>query len=636
MVMNLDKGSISTEYGNTASQSSAKIDASIPKVLGQDRKINGSILLPDNKFLLFYSTLYKTGDFSSSYMYLFDPEGDLITLLFATSNNPNDTYYDINTGHLNFSPEYPITGEARVAANGDIIVYFTDNYKNVKVDGPTNIEYIDEYNPPRTFNITRQLNNLKDGAPANSLYVKVPGAKNSFTGKHVDYLNLFLTTKKIPQIRQHKLIKGGILETGAYHLCLAYATEDYTETNVYTVSQPVYIPKGNYLDNGVTPAVPFEHMTGAPATTQTSFAIQWEYSWRSDMLGSLDSPMYDENYPYIVPYIIKVSGNARTAYKLPLVPVETLGTITFTGNENYAISSVENIVLDRATYLSAKTITQLDNKLYLGNLTARKDIGFQRFAGNIRTIPVIKKIKRFDNRVFDTLNLNYGYTQITKRDSTNGDYYQQFDDYKFISTYYNKYQITSIFDGDTDFWTQDEENPAIYYPDTEVNRMGGYRNQYTASYLKSYRRGEVYGLYISFVLNDGTETYAYHVPGRMQDDLGTWYFNSGNEAFMTERGTSASGFAPYFTVEEDDNGTLRPSSIQNFDLKEKLGDYHYNKVYDTSKEIIPNRVRNDEEYSMGYWANENETYPETPDFELFDVDSFGNATPAGFDVYTDG
>ncbi len=636
MVMNLDKGSISTEYGNTVSQSSAKIDNSIPKVLGQDRKINGSILLPDNKFLLFYSTLYKSNNTSSSYIYLFDPEGDLMTLLFATSDNPTDEYYDINTGHLNFSPEYPITGEARVAANGDVVVYFTDNYKNIKVDGPTNIEYIDDYNPPRTFNITRQLANIKNGATANCLYSKLPGAKNGFTGKNVDYLNLFLTTKKIPQIKDHKLIKGGILETGAYYLCLAYATEEYTETNVYTVSQPVYIPKGNYLDNGVTPAVPFEHMTGAPANTQTSFAIQWQYSWRTDMPGSLDSPMYDENYPYIVPYIIKVSGNARTAYKLPLVPVEQLGTITFTGNENYGISSVDNIVLDRATYLSAKTITQLDNKLYLGNLTARKDIGFQRFAGNIITIPVIKKMKRFDNRVFDTLNLNYGYTQILKKYNDDGTYYQQFDDYKFISTYYNKYQLTSIFDGDNDFWTQDEDNPSIYYPDTEINRMGGYKNQYTASYLKSYRRGEVYALYISFVLNDGTETYAYHVPGRIQDNLNTWYFDPANTESMPENGYSPSGYAPYFTVEEDDNGTLRPSSIQNFDLKEKLGNYHYNKIYDTSKEVIPNRVRTDEEYSMGYWSNENETYPETPDFVLYDVDSSGNATPAGFDVYVDG
>jgi len=634
MVMNLDKGSISTEYGNTVSQSSAKIAATIPNVLGQDRKINGSILLPDNKFLLFYSTLYKSNNTSSSYIYLFDPEGDLMTLVFATSDNPTDQYYDVNTGHLNFSPEYPITGEARVAANGDVVVYFTDNYKNVKVDGPTNIEYIDEYNPPRTFNITRQLSNLKNGATANCLYLKVTNTANGFTGKNVDYLNLFLTSKKIPQVKEHKLIKGGILETGAYYLCMAYATEDYTETNVYTVSQPVYVPKGNYLDNGVTPAVPFEHMTGAPATTQTSFAIQWEYSWRTDMPGSLDSPMYDENYPYIVPYIIKVSGNARTAYKLPLVPVEVLGTITFTGNENYGISSVENIVLDRATYLSAKTVTQLDNKLYLGNLTARKDIGFQRFAGNIRTIPVIKKIKRFDNRVFDTLNLNYGYTQILKKNNDNGTYYQQFDDYKFISTYYNKYQISSIFDGDTNFWTQDVDNPAIYYPATETNRMGGYRNQYTASYLKSYRRGEVYGLYISFVLNDGTETYAYHIPGRTQDNLDTWYFNSGNGAAMTERGYSPSGFAPYFTVEEDDNGTLRPSSIQNFDLREKLGDYHYNKVYDTGKEIITNRERTDDEYSMGYWANENETYPETPDFKLFDVTSSGESLASNTDLYT--
>lgn len=636
MVMNLDKGSISTEYGNTVSQASAKIDDSIPKILGQDRKINGSILLPDNKFLLFYSTLYKTGDFSSSYIYLFDPEGDLMTLLFATSDNPDDQYYNINTGHLNFSPEYPITGEARVAANGDVIVYFTDNYKNVKVDGPTNIEYIDEYNPPRTFNITRQLTNLKNGAPVTSLYLKIPGKKNTFTGKHVDYLNLFLTTKKIPEIKDHKLIKGGVLETGAYYLCLAYATEDYTETNVYTVSQPVYIPKGNYLDNGVTPVTPFEHMSGAPANTQTAFAIQWAYSYRSDTAESQDFPLYDNNYPYIVPYIIKVSGTARSAFKLPLVPTELLGTITFTGNENYAISSLENIVLDRATYLTAKTITQLDNKLYLGNLTARKDIGFQRFAGNIQTIPVIKQLKRFDNRVYDNINLNYGYTGIFKK--YDDPYDSLFQDYRYNTNYYNKYQLTSIYDGDTYFWTEDENDAGVYYPATETNRMGGYKNQYTASYLKSYRRGEVYALYISFVLNDGTETYAYHIPGRPSSELYGFYSTPVDfDHPLDETGDTSDPYGPYLGMREyDGNNNPKYSSLQNFDLKERLGRYHYNKIYDTSKEVIPDRLRTDDEYSMGYWQNENETYPKTDDFKVFEVNSSGEAVDTENPLYTYG
>lgn len=624
MIMNLDKGSISTEYGNTVANSSVRISNSIP--VGEDRKPNGSILLPDNKFLLFYSTLYTDTNTSTSYIYLFDPEGDLMTLVFATSNNSNDPYYSLDTGHLNFSPDYPITGEARVAANGDIIVYFTDNYKDVKIEPITKIEYINKYNPPRTFNITRQLQNIRNGASPSNLYVKIAGTKGAFTGKNVDYLNLFLVTSKIPQVIDHRLLKGGILETGAYYLCLAYATEDFTETNIYTVSQPVYIPIGNYIDtgnsgSGVTPAVPFEHMTGAPANTQTSFSIQWKFATREYADPDGNTSHYDKNYPYIVPYIIKLSGTARSAYKLPLVPLSEEGVVTFTGNENYAVSSVEDIVLDKATYLTAKTMTQLDNKLYLGNLTARKDIGFQRFTSNIVTTPVIKKFKRFDNRVFDNLNLNYGYTQILKK--YEGTYNQDFDDYKLVNTYYNKYQISSIYDGDTTFWI--DTNTAENTP----NRMGGYRNQYIASYLKSYRRGEVYALYISFVLNDGTETYAYHIPGRNYTAL-TVYHSSGLSADLIEEGwdyTATTAKNSYIN-ETNDTG-LSKVGVTNKDLFDKLGFYKYNKVYDTSREIASERLDDSAEHSMGFWRNETESYPETNDFKIFDVDTFGNPVDTG-------
>ncbi len=609
MVMNLDKGAIASEYGNTPSPATVRIQQTI----NDDRKINGSILLPDNKFIVFYSKKYTNT--STSYIYLYDSEGDMMTLLFATSNNSNDPYYDPDTKHLNFSIEYPITGEARVAANGDVIVYFTDNYKNVAVEPITNIEYLEEYNPPRTFNITRQLKNLKDGAPVTALYTTRSGTKGQTTGKNVDALNLFLISNKIPQINTHRVIKGGILETGAYYLCLAYANEDFTETNIYTVSQPVYIPKGNYSTDGLSPAVPFEHMTGAPAGTQTSFGIIWQYG-----VKGADT---DVNYNYLVPYIIKVSGNAREAYKLPLAPLTNIGSITFTGTENYATASVDDIVLDKATYLTAKTLTQLDNKLYLGNITARKDIGYQRFANNIQTVPVIKKVKRFDARVYDTLNLNYGYTQILKQ-SSSGTYNQDFDDYKFISNYYTKYQTPTLYDSDTDFWTS--IGGGAYQAATRPEDMGGYRNQKYASYLKSYRRGEVYALYISFVLNDGTETYAYHVPGRDRTLVEAWLANNSTDVSeeVFPNGTSTSGDIDYAFEEYDVNASAYRKSSLNFDLAERIGSYEYNKINDTSRTILPNRNNTDDAHLMGLWRNESEFYPQTDDFTIMSVDAFGN------------
>jgi len=619
MVMNLDKGAIASEYGNTPSPATVRIQ----QTLTDDRKINGSILLPDNKFIVFYSKKYTNT--STSYIYLYDSEGDMMTLIFATSNESTDPYYNLNAGHLNFSIEYPITGEARVAANGDVVVYFTDNYKNVAVDPVTNIEYVENYNPPRTFNITRQLTNLKNGAPVTALYVS-SSDKFNVTGKHIDYLNLFLTTKKIPEIKTHKLIKGGVLETGSYYLCLAYATEEFTETNIYTVSQPVYVPKGNYRDNGLTPVVPFEHMVGAPTGTQTAFAIKWTYS---ELIDGATTVSFDTNYPYIAPYIIKYAGNTKTAYKLPLIPTESMGDITFTGNENYATSSVEDIVLDKATYLTSKSLTQLDNKLYLGNLTARKDVGYQRFANNIQLVPQVKEIKRFDSRVYDILNLNYGYTEILKKYNSDGTYYQDFDDYKIISNIYGRYQLSSIYDGDTYFW------PSPTSPQTPESLMGGYRNQYTASYLKSYRRGEVYAFYVSLVLNDGTETYAYHIPGREMDRLQVIDLSTDEIINLNETGQTTYSNPEFLTINGTDGlGGSEATSIANPDLQERLGNYIYSKIVDTSEGVVPDRSSAGSALqNMGYWENENEFYPVTPDFTTFTVDSSGNAEDTGAPLY---
>ena len=80
---------------------------------------------------------------------------------------------------------------------------------------------------------------------------------------------------------------------------------------------------------------------------------------------------------------------------------------------------------------------------------------------------------------------------------------------------------------------EDSDNPTSYTPDGLTNATGsyaeilqdllteddrttlkGYRDVKHSFKKKSYRRGEVYAFYISFVLKDGTETYAYHIPGR--------------------------------------------------------------------------------------------------------------------------
>ena len=58
---------------------------------------------------------------------------------------------------LNFKRSHPITGVYRQDAKNDIIIYFTDNYFTVDEDINEATYHVSDYNPPRTFNVTRQL-----------------------------------------------------------------------------------------------------------------------------------------------------------------------------------------------------------------------------------------------------------------------------------------------------------------------------------------------------------------------------------------------------------------------------------------------------------------------------------------------
>ena len=52
------------------------------------------------------------------------------------------------------------------------------------------------------------------------------------------------------------------------------------------------------------------------------------------------------------------------------------------------------------------------NRLYLANLRSRKDIGYQRFANEIKIEPIQKAVFKFDNRVFNINSLNQGYAAM--------------------------------------------------------------------------------------------------------------------------------------------------------------------------------------------------------------------------------
>jgi len=534
-VIDSDKGAITSEQGNSIS--------AILKDPNVNRFFNvvGQIALPNDDFLVF-GAITETGVSYSGIFYI-DVSAQTSRMLYSTNQN------SVN-GDLAFDVEHPITGEFRVSPTGEIITYFTDNKYTETTEPATGIQYISQYNPPRVFNVTRQIEYLDGGGIETNLY--------SATSANVSILNLFMDSGRIPEFKSVEILQGGGVESGTYYLGIAYADKDFTETNVLTLSNPVYVVPSP------EDTIPREIISGSPNEFQTNKSVKWTIN------------NVNPDYKYAVPYILQRIGNAEFVYKLEPVEINTSAVgnllpneveITYSGLENAAQSAIEEAVVDKVKFLTAKSLTQLDNKLYAANLTARKDLGYQRFANGIQLQAVVETVNKFDPRVYDIFNLNDGYTKIFNPD---GD------------------AAGSIFPYIND----------VIFP-VQQNTSKGYRDVENLLFKKkSYRRGEVYSFYISFILKDGGETFAYHIPGRNFKAIGG---NITETSLMSDVGTGSVGTIPMNTGEV-------VSSNPNSKVYQYLDTSYIGLTTTTT----------------GYWHNENEYYPNTDDFDVWSVDNNGN------------
>ena len=131
---------------------------------------------------------------------------------------------------------------------------------------------------------------------------------------------------------------------------------------------------------------------------------------------------------------------------------------------------------------------QLDDVLYLGGLSGTKDVGFQKFANSIVLTATTERIESFDPFEVSQDNLASSYSVLTRPFGMGTD--------------------QAVFD--SNFYT--------------IAR--GYRSPLYNVMKRGYMRDEVYAFYVAFVLNDGTMSYAYHIPGRYPlkfNYFGNWY-----------------------------------------------------------------------------------------------------------------
>ena len=493
-------GTISNETGNTP-------DGRLKNgVDGENLLVVGHIEVDNDRVILFLrdrrlddltttpATLYKS--------IIASWQNGIVTPLYEP--NPNDH-------NLNFQINYPIEGTFKIDSTGDLVVYFTD-----------------DLNPPRALNITRQENSGTIARLYNIPTTVGPFGAGVNTNvnrthlNHIDLLNLFPNAGPVPhidldfidQVEQSSVVTGGGLRTGVYYLALAYVDVDNVATNYLTVSNPVSI-----VDEYDFTA-PVFRKDGAAQGSQTSKSIKWKIS------------NVNNDYILIRPAIVRKMGGVTEAFRLPDIDAQiaAVNGIAFSGLEGAASAGVQDIIIDTIAYDTAKTINQLDGVLYLGNVTRTLDLGYQKYANNIKLNSVVKPIPHFDTFYATVDNLETGFgTQ-----------------------------------------TVDLGNP--------IEPGRSYRFAPNIFKYKGYTRDEVYAFYIAFILNDGSMSYAYHIPGRSDIDD---------------------------ELDPPTGGTVRPDLAA---MSSYAANFHF----------IDSSLAADTSTQMNYWQNATEFYPNTENYLVFD------------------
>jgi len=516
-IVNRVDGAISNERGTSA----GPLVGLVPgyKVIGAIETTNDEVVLFSvNRYSWSNTSTDASGAVSSSTeqssqygrseIGIIRADGSYSTLLnmevwdqFSTNLNLAGVVPDTD---LKFNASYPITGTYKISAEGDLFVYWTDNF-----------------NPPRSLNVSRQARtgHIPD---EKYRYIYEVDFSNSINKNYVDRLNLFTHTGPVPNVDMQNVKSGGGLVTGTYSLALAYVDKDLTATNYMIVDNPVSIVED------VESVQPIERYDGAKAGSQSGKSILWHVN------------NINIDYEYLRPTVIQSIGDQKFAFQLHDIETSSIFEqftgdstnystgiipIVFSGTEGYINTSVEDVIINDVSYSTAKTITQLDDVLYLGNLTGTKDVGFQQFASTIKLTPKVKELENFDPFSLITDNIENGFIEIEP---------------------------------------------------IESNKGNGYRDPWNAYKMRGYMRGEVYSFYIAFILNDGSMSYAYHIPGRkaILDELDT--LDADSSSYSNSAGISGLG------------------DTKNF---------HFNS-YSAS----------DGSNDMNYWENSNETYPDTPAF----------------------
>lgn len=269
------------------------------------------------------------------------------TIIFSVVNNENytseigilkDGIYkpilrdNIAEGALfGFSLDHLIQAEAKLAVNGDIIVYWVDGYNTDKFLNITNL----------------QVDRTTDLMIADSISIT-----NMLGFRLNSSVNIYLNNTDV----------GGSLLTGVYYVLAVLSNNNNVTTHSLVVSNPIPIQ----------PVSPDNDGSIGGVLTSRKISVNIKVAEISD------------NYDTITFYTISKINGVLTAYKIGSQGIPTTDfDYEITSLINAEEVTVDSLIINSSNYVSALTIAQVDDVLFKGNLRAVEEFDFQPYVNNI-------------------------------------------------------------------------------------------------------------------------------------------------------------------------------------------------------------------------------------------------------------
>jgi hypothetical protein len=401
-------------------------------------------------------------------------------------DNEGNYFPIIRTSLFNFSEDFPLQAEGQINYIGDEV-----------------IAWIDFINPPRVLNVTNLPFELDS-----DLELVNPELINA-TLMFQESRSAVVTVTSLND-------SGGNILSGSVQFAISYSNEGLSRTDMFNLTRPVPVSP--------SPLSRYTRFEGAEHSTRTSKSI------------SINVTQLDTRFDNVHIHVLRRNGGELTLEEVTSLPIPESGSLnyTYTGSETVTDITLEELLVDRFRYSNAKAITQVNDRIYLGNLKTKSSVNFLEH--------------------FLKLKINYISLQVTGDNSLQG------------------------------------------------SSRAEIRDGFVVHSFPSFMPGEVYAIYASARLKDGTITPAYHIPGREKelipdpDNPGTvWQTYEDAEIdpdnAYTLKNVFGVGINVWGSHEEDYISGARK--------------YYQTRPTANNPFAISNQGSN-----MGYWENFNEVYPE--------------------------